>query len=110
MNTNQPKSNAGDWLFLVGGTTLIGGFLAYENAGQVANWIGWLQSLGTTPIAPTGGFLALLISNWGLVLLVAAMIFAAYKMRSDGNTTTTTEAGNSIKYKPLKYVNVNLIR
>lgn len=110
MNTNQPKSSAGDWLFLVGGAVLVGGFLAYENAAQVANWIGWLQSLGSAPIAPNGGLLALLIGNWGLVLLIAAIIFAAYKMWSDGNTTITTEAGNSIRYKPLKHVNVNLIR
>ena len=110
MNTNQPKSSTGDWLFLVGGATLIGGFLAYENAGQVADWLAALQALGNAPIAPTGGLLALLIGNWGLVLLIAAIIFAAYKLWSDGSSTTTTEAGNSIKYKPLKHVNVNLIR
>lgn len=56
MNTNQPKSNAGDWLFLVGGAGLIGGYLAYENASQVANWLAALQALGNAPIAPTAAY------------------------------------------------------
>lgn len=107
MNTNQNKSGAGDWLFLIGSIGLVCGYLIYENAAHVA---GWLQSIANAPIIPSGGLLAFLIGNWGLVLLIAAIIFAAYRLWSDSTVTITTNDGSKVKYHHYKYISAKLIR
>ena len=107
MNTNQNKSSAGEWLFLVGGVGAIGGYFIYENSASVAVW---LQALANAPIIPSGGLLAWLIGNWGLVLLIAAIIFAAYRLWSDSTVTITTNDGSKVKYHHYKYIPVKLIR
>ena len=109
MHTKNNESSIGDWLFLLGGTALVGGYLAYENPLMIQGWLAWLQTLGTTQIAPNDGILAWLVANWGLALLIATIIFAAFKLGPGNAPTVTAEGGNTIKYKVHRHVKVNLI-
>lgn len=104
---NQNKSSAGDWLFLICSIGVVGGYLIYEDS---ANVVAWLQALANAQILPAGGLLAWLIGNWGLVLLIAAIIFAAYRLWSDSTATITTNDGSKVKYHHYKYIPVKLIR
>lgn len=106
MKTNG--STIGDWLFLIGGAGTIGGYLLYENQERTAQWLAWFQSLGATPIAPNGGILAWLIANWGLLLLLAAIIFAVYKLWAD--SAPIVEDGALAPRKPVRFVHVKLVR
>lgn len=101
MNTTQHNTGIGEWLFLVGGAGLVGGYLCYENMAVVAGWLAWLQTLDAAP----GGWLG---EYWGLLSLLAATIFAAYRLRANSNSITVD--GAPITYKPLKYVPVKLVR
>lgn len=103
---NQNKSSAGDWLFLIGSIGLVCGYFIYENSANVA---AWLQVLANAPIIPSSGLLAFLIGNWGLVFLIAAIIFAVFKLWVNG-TTSTTGDGRQAKFRRYRYVNVNLVR
>lgn len=109
MHTNQGRSSVGDWLFLVGGAVLVGGYLAYENQGAVQGWLLWIQSLGNAQVAPDGSLWAWVAANWGLVMLGGAMIFAALKLWAGGATIADAGPG-ALKYKSHNHVSVNLIR
>lgn len=106
MGMNHNKSSVGDWLFLGAGMAAIGCYFAYENAADVAVW---LQSITNVPIIPASGLLAFLISHWGLVLLVAAIIFAVFKLWING-TTSTAGDGSRVNFRRYKSINVNLVR
>lgn len=94
------KSSMGDWLFLIGGVGLISGYILYENQEQMDRWLTWFQS----PSVPTGDWL---IANWGLLLLLGAIIFAGYKL---WGADTAVAANSMSSYKPVAYVNVRLVR
>lgn len=103
---NQNKSSAGDWLFLIGSIGLVCGYFIYENSANVA---AWLQVLANAPIIPSSGLLAFLIGNWGLVFLIAAIIFAVFKLWVN-DRTSTAGAGSKVNFHHYKYINVKLIR
>lgn len=101
-------SSIGDWLFLGAGVAAIGGYLAYENADQINTWLASMQAPAPASADLTGGFLMWLAANWGMVLLIAAIIFAVLKMRSDGGSAGASES--AVRHKRQTYVSVNLIR
>lgn len=45
-------STFGDWAFLIGGIGLIGGWVAYENADQVHEWLLAMQTPAPTTAPP----------------------------------------------------------
>lgn len=102
-------SNIGDWLFLGAGVAAIGGYLAYENSDQINTWLASLQQPAPASADPTGSALIWLASNWGMILLIAAIIFAAVKVLSNGGSTGTGEGG-ATKHKRLNHVRINLIQ
>lgn len=101
-------STIGDWAFLIGGIGLVGGYLAYDNIGQINAWLTSMQQPAPASVNPSGSVLVWLAANWGIVVLVAAIVFAAVKMRSGSGSTGTSE-GATTKHKRLNHVKVNLI-
>lgn len=102
-------STFGDWAFLIGGIGLIGGWIAYENADAVHAWLVTLQAPATAAPAPTADPLSWLIANWGIVLLIGAIIFAVLKMRANGAGASPADGGHVLRYKRHRYLKVKLV-
>lgn len=101
-------STFGDWAFLIGGIGLIGGWVAYENADQVHEWLLAMQTPAPTTAPPASDPLTWLIANWGIVLLIAAIIFAVINMRANGAGTLQADS-KAMTYKRHRYIKVKLV-
>lgn len=109
------KSSFGDWVFLGGAVAVVGGYLAYENMDAVN---GWLIAMQTTPatqnavvLATDAGMGAWMASNWGMVALVAALVFAGVKWAlAQRSAPAATDGGPVVVYRRYKFVNVKLVR
>lgn len=102
-------STFGDWAFLIGSIGLIGGWVAYENADQVHQWLLAMQTPAPATPAPAADPLSWLLANWGIVLLIAAIIFAMLKMRANGAVGTVQADGKAMTYKRHRYIKVKLV-
>lgn len=100
-------STLGDWAFLIGGIGLIGGWIAYENADRVHEWLLAMQRSAPATPTPAADPLSWLIANWGIVLLITAIIFAAMKMRLNG--AGQADGGNGMNYKRHRYIKVKSV-
>ncbi len=107
MNTKQ-QSTIGDWLFMIGALALVGGYLAYENLTLINTWLATIQTAIPTTDAGTGAWLA---SNWGLVMLIGAMIVAGVKWALTQHQGAVGSDGVPVvTYRRCKFVNVKLVR
>lgn len=112
---SSKNSNLGDWIFLVGSLGAIGGYLAYENKEQINAWLMAIQSPAATPntvaMAVDNSVGVWLASNWGMVALVAAIIFASIKwVLAQRSGAVGSTAGPAVTYKQYNFVNVKLVR
>lgn len=111
----KSESGIGDWLFVGGMMTLIGGYMAYENMDQVNSWLMSLQTpvqaQNTVSMATDTSLGAWIFANWGAVALMVAIIFVVTKwlLAQRGNATGGT-AGPTVTYKRPRYINAKLVR
>ena len=109
------KSSIGDWAFLVGSVGAVGGYLAYENMDQINSWLMAMQTAtattNTVAAATDAGMGAWMASNWGIVALGCAILFAVIKWAlSQRSGAVGSDAGPVVTYRRYKFVNVKLVR
>lgn len=109
------KSSFGDWAFLVGSVGAVGSYLAYENMDTVNGWLMALQSAPpaqhTVAMATDASMGAWMASNWGLVALGCAILFAVTKWAiSQRSGAVGSDAGPVVTYKRYNFVNVKSVR
>ncbi len=115
MDSKNSTSSLGDWMFLVGSVGVVGGYLAYENMDAIN---GWLMAMQTPPatqnavaMATDASMGAWIASNWGMAMLVAAILFAAVKWAlSQRSGAAGGDAGPVVTYKRYSFVNVKSVR
>lgn len=107
MNT-KPQSNFGEWLFLAGALALVGGYLGYENIDTINAWLATMQTATPTTGSGLGAWFA---ANWGLVMLMGAMIVAALKWAlAQQQGAVGSDGGPVVTYRRHLFVNVKLVR
>ena len=107
METKQ-QSNFGEWAFLAGALALVGGYLGYESIDTINAWLATMQTATPTTGAGLNAWLA---SNWGLVMLIGAMIVAALKWAlTQRQGAVGSDGGPAVTYRRYKFVNVRLVR
>lgn len=109
------KSSFGDWVFLGGAVTVVGGYLAYENMDAVNGWLMAMQTAApaqhTVAAATDVSMGAWMAANWGPVALVVALVFAGVKWAlAQRAAPTATDGGPAVTYRRYKFVNVKLVR
>lgn len=107
METKQ-QSNFGEWVFLAGGLALAGGYLAHENIDTINAWLMTMQTATPTNGASMGAWLT---ANWGIVMLIAAIIIVGVKwVLSQRQGAVGSDGGPAVTYRRYKFVNVKLVR
>lgn len=107
MDTKQ-QSNFGEWAFLAGALALVGGWLGYESIDAINAWLATVQTATPTTDGDMGAWLA---SNWGLVALIAATIFAALKWAvTQRSGASGIDGGAAVTYRRYRFVSVRLVR
>lgn len=114
MNSNS-TSSLGDWAFLVGSVGTVGAYFAYENMDQINGWLLAMQTSAATQNAVAAAtdvsMGAWMASNWGIVMLGCAIIFAVVKWAmTQRSGTVGSDAGPVVTYRRYKFVNVKLVR
>lgn len=115
MDNKHSTSSIGDWAFLVGSVGAVGGYLAYENMDQINAWLMAMQTPAPTQnavaMATDGSMGAWMASNWGLVMLGCAILFAVVKWAMvQRSGAVGSDAGPVVTYRRYKFVNVKLVR
>lgn len=109
------KSSLGDWAFLVGSVGAVGGYFAYENMDAINGWLMAMQTATapthTVAAATDVSMGAWMASNWGLVMLGCAILFAAVKWAiSQRSGAVGSDTGPVVTYKRYNFVNVKSVR
>lgn len=111
----ERKSNAGDWLFLIGAVGLVCAYFAYENMDAINGWLIMMQTATapthTVAAATDGSIGAWMASNWGLVMLAFALVIASAKWAiAQRSGAVGSDAGPAMAYRRHKFLNVKLVR
>lgn len=103
----KQQSNFGDWAFLAGALALVGGYLGYEGIDTINAWLATMQTATPTMNASMGAWLA---ANWGLSMLLVAMIVVAGKWMLTNRGAVGSEGGPVVTYRRYRFVKVKLVR
>lgn len=106
MDTKQ-QSSFGDWLFMIGALTVVGGWLAYENLPTINAWLMAMQTATPTDGGALGAWLA---ANWGLGALLIATGIAGAKWALSQRGAVGSEGGPVVTYGRYRFVKVKLVR
>lgn len=115
MDSKNSTSNLGDWAFWVGSVGAVGAYFAYENADAVSAWLTAMQTPPATQnavaMATDVSMGAWMASNWGLVMLGCAILFAVVKWAlSQRSGAVGSDAGPVVTYKRYNFINTKLVR
>ena len=115
MDSKHSTSSLGDWALLVGGVGAVGAYFAYENMDAVNAWLMAMQTPAATQnavaMATDVSLAAWMASNWGVVMLGCAILFAAVKWAmTQRSGAVGSDAGPVVTYRRYNYVNVKLVR